>query len=148
MIGSRSYMAKRETIERKWYVIDATGKHLGRLAAQIARILTGKHKPTYTPHVDTGDFVVVVNAEKVGLTGKKLDQSIIYRYSGYPGGLKARTYGEVLDKRPTRLIERVVWGMLPKTKLGRSMYTKLKVYAGASHPHAAQKPESVDCFKW
>lgn len=148
MIGSRTYVAKREQTVRKWYVIDAEGKHLGRLAAQVARVLMGKHKATYTPHVDTGDFVVVVNADKVALTGDKREQSRIYRYSGYPGGLKSRTYGEVLEKRPTHLIERVVWGMLPKTKLGRAMYRKLKVYAGASHPHSAQQPESVDCFKW
>jgi large subunit ribosomal protein L13 len=148
MIGTRTYVAKREEVEHKWYVIDATDKHLGRLAAQVARILTGKHKPTYTPHVDTGDFVVVVNAQKVALTGKKSEQSKIYKYSGYPGGLKSKTYEEVLRKRPERLIERVVWGMLPKTKLGRAMYRKLKVYAEAAHPHAAQRPEAVDSFKW
>ena len=140
MIGTRSFMAKGAEVERKWYVIDATDKHLGRLAVQVARILSGKHKPTYTPHVDTGDFVVVVNAEKVGLTGKKLLQSTITTHSLYPGGLKTLTYQEVLERRPERLIERVVWGMLPKTKLGRDMYRKLKVYAGPSHPHQAQKP--------
>lgn len=144
MIGTRSFMAKRENVERKWYVIDATDKHLGRLAVQVARILSGKHKPTYTPHVDCGDFVIVVNAEKVGLTGKKRDQSTIKRYSGYPGGLKSLTYGEILQRRPERLVERVVWGMIPKTKLGRDMYRKLKVYAGPSHPHAAQQPEELD----
>ncbi|MDR3279064.1 MAG: 50S ribosomal protein L13 [Synergistaceae bacterium] len=148
MIGTRTYVAKREEVEHKWYVIDATDKHLGRLAVQVARILTGKHRPTYTPHVDTGDFVIVINADKVGLTGKKSEQSKIYRYSGYPGGLKSATYGEVLERRPTHLIEKIVWGMLPKTKLGRAMYRKLKVYAGASHPHAAQRPEPVDSFKW
>ena len=148
MIGTRTYVAKREEVERKWYVVDATDKHLGRLAVQVARILTGKHKPTYTPHVDTGDFVVVVNADKIAVTGKKLEQSKIYKYSGYPGGLKSRTYGEVLKRQPSRLIERVVWGMLPKTKLGRAMYKKMKVYAGPSHPHAAQQPEAVDSFKW
>jgi large subunit ribosomal protein L13 len=144
MIGTRSFMAKKEKIERKWYVIDATDKHLGRLAVQVARILSGKHKPTYTPHVDTGDFVVVINAEKVGLTGKKLSQSTIRRHSGYPGGLKTVTYEQVLDRYPERLIEKVVWGMLPKTKLGRDMYRKLKVYAGPSHPHGAQRPEALD----
>ena len=144
MIGTRSFMAKGAEVERKWYVIDATDKHLGRLAVQVARILSGKHKPTYTPHVDTGDFVVVVNAEKVGLTGKKLLQSTITTHSLYPGGLKTLTYQEVLERRPQRLIERVVWGMLPKTKLGRDMYRKLKVYAGPSHPHQAQKPEQID----
>ena len=144
MIGTRSFMAKGESVERKWYVIDATDKHLGRLAVQVARILAGKHKPTYTPHVDTGDFVVVINAEKVGLTGKKLIQSTIRTHSGYPGGLKTLTYREVIERNPERLIERVIWGMLPKTKLGRDMYRKLKVYAGPSHPHAAQKPEQID----
>lgn len=144
MIGTRSFMAKGAEVERKWYVIDATDKHLGRLAVQVARILSGKHKPTYTPHVDTGDFVVVINAEKVGLTGKKLQQSTITTHSLYPGGLKTLTYQQVLERRPERLIERVVWGMLPKTKLGRDMYRKLKVYAGPSHPHQAQKPEQID----
>jgi large subunit ribosomal protein L13 len=144
MIGTRSFMAKGETVERKWYVIDATDKHLGRMAVKIARILSGKHKPTYTPHVDCGDFVVVVNADKVGLTGKKRLQSTISTYSGYPGGLKTLTYGQVIERRPERLIERVVWGMLPKTKLGRDMYRKLKVYAGPVHPHAAQRPEQID----
>lgn len=144
MIGTRSFMAKRENVERKWYVIDATDKHLGRLAVQVARILSGKHKPTYTPHVDCGDFVIVVNAEKVGLTGKKREQSTIKRYSGYPGGLKSLTYGQILERRPERLVERVVWGMIPKTKLGRDMYRKLKVYAGPSHPHTAQQPETLD----
>ena len=148
MIGTRTFVAKREEVERKWYVIDAADKHLGRLAVQVARILTGKHKPTYTPHVDTGDFVIVINADKVGLTGKKAEQSKLYKYSGYQGGLKTTTYGEVLKKHPARLIERVVWGMLPKTKLGRSMYTKLKVYAGNAHPHSAQQPETVESFKW
>jgi large subunit ribosomal protein L13 len=144
MIGTRSFLAKPETVERKWYVIDATDKHLGRLAVQVARILSGKHKPTYTPHVDTGDFVIIINADKVGLTGKKREQSTISRYSGYPGGLKTLTYAQVLERRPERLIERVIWGMLPKTKLGRDMYRKLKVYAGPSHPHAAQQPENLD----
>ncbi|MDO4987825.1 MAG: 50S ribosomal protein L13 [Synergistes sp.] len=144
MIGTRSYMAKGETFERKWYLIDAEGKHLGRLAVQAARILSGKHKPTYTPHVDTGDFVVIVNAEKIGLTGKKLNQETISRHSGHPGGLKVLTYAQVLDRKPERLLERVIWGMLPKTKLGRDMYRKLKVYAGPAHPHEAQKPEKID----
>ncbi|MCC8057385.1 50S ribosomal protein L13 [Cloacibacillus sp.] len=144
MIGTRSFMAKGEEVERKWYIIDAENKPLGRLAVQIARILSGKHKPTYTPHVDTGDFVVVINAEKVGLTGNKLTQSTISKHSGHPGGLKVLTYKQILERRPERLVERVVWGMLPKTKLGRDMYRKLKVYAGAAHPHAAQKPEQID----
>lgn len=148
MIGTRTYVAKREEVERKWYVVDATDKHLGRLAVQVARILTGKHKPTYTPHVDTGDFVVIVNAEKIAVTGKKLEQKRIYKHSGYPGGLKSRTYAEVLNRQPEKLIERVVKGMLPKTKLGRVMYKKMKVYAGASHPHSAQQPEAVESFNW
>lgn len=144
MIGTGSFMAKGEEVERKWYIIDAENKPLGRLAVQVARILSGKHKPTYTPHVDTGDFVVVINAEKVGLTGNKLTQSTISKHSGHPGGLKVLTYKQILERRPERLVERVVWGMLPKTKLGRDMYRKLKVYAGAAHPHAAQKPEQID----
>ena len=148
MIGARTFVAKREDVERKWYVIDATDKHLGRLAVQVARILMGKHQAIYTPHVDTGDFVVIVNAEKVGLTGKKREQSKIYSYSGYPSGLKVRTYGEVLKKCPEHLIETVVKGMLPKTKLGRAMYKKLKVYSGANHPHSAQCPETVESFNW
>lgn len=144
MIGTRSYMAKGEQVERKWYLIDAENKPLGRLAVEITRILTGKNKPTYTPHVDTGDFVIVINAEKVGLTGKKLTQETIKRHTGHPGGLKSLTYKEVLERRPEHLIERVVWGMIPKTKLGRNMYRKLKVYAGEVHPHAAQQPEKID----
>jgi large subunit ribosomal protein L13 len=148
MIGTRTYVAKKEKVDRKWYVIDATDKHLGRLAVQVARILAGKHNPCYTPHVDTGDFVIVINAEKIGLTGKKLEQSKLYKYSGYPGGLKSVTYGEVLKRRPEHLIEKVVWGMLPKTKLGRAMYKKLKVYSGAVHPHASQCPETVESFNW
>ena len=143
MLGTRSYMAKGEEIKRKWYVIDATDKHLGRLAVQIARILMGKDKPTYTPHVDTGDFVIVINAEKIGLTGKKLDQETFKHHTGYMGGLRSMTYKEVLDRKPEHLIERVVKGMLPKTKLGRDMYRKLKVYAGAEHPHTAQQPEEL-----
>lgn len=144
MSGTRSYMARKEKVERKWYVVDATDKHLGRLAVQVARILSGKHKPTYTPHVDTGDFVVVVNAEKVGLTGKKRMQEKVYRHTGYPGGLKSLTYGEILKRYPERLIEQAVRGMLPKNKLGRAMYRKLKVYEGPNHPHAAQMPETLD----
>lgn len=144
MIGTRSFMAKGAEVDRKWYVIDATDKHLGRLAVQVARILIGKHKPTYTPHVDTGDFVIVINAGKVGLTGKKLVQSTLITHSLYPGGLKTLSYGQVIERRPERLIERVIWGMLPKTKLGRDMYRKLKVYPGPSHPHEAQKPEQID----
>ncbi len=143
MLGTRSYMAKGEEVKRKWYVIDATDKHLGRLAVQVARILMGKDKPTYTPHVDTGDFVVIVNAEKIGLTGKKLDQETFKHHTGYMGGLRSETYKEVLERKPEHLIERVIKGMLPKTKLGRDMYRKLKVYAGPEHPHTAQQPEEL-----
>ncbi|AEX86058.1 50S ribosomal protein L13 [Marinitoga sp. 1135] len=144
IMTQKSYLAKNEEVERKWYVVDAEGKSLGRLAAQIARILQGKHKPTYTPHVDTGDYVIVINAEKVVLTGKKLTQKKYYRHSGYPGGLKEQTAKEILEKYPERLIEKAVKGMLPKTKLGRHMYKKLKVYAGSNHPHEAQKPEKLE----
>jgi large subunit ribosomal protein L13 len=144
MIGVRSFMAKKEEVERKWYVVDAADLPLGRLAARVARVLMGKHRPTYTPHVDCGDFVVVVNAVKVGLTGKKRQQSVVHHYSGYPGGLKATPYGVVLEKYPERLIEIVVKGMLPKTRLGRAMFKKLKVYSGPTHPHAAQGPEPID----
>ncbi|MCX7828736.1 MAG: 50S ribosomal protein L13 [Thermanaerothrix sp.] len=144
MIGTRSFMAKKEAVERKWYVVDATDKHLGRLASRIALVLSGKHRPTYTPHVDTGDFVVVINAEKVGLTGKKREQSMVHRFSGYSGGLKSVSYGKILDQNPEKLIERVVKGMLPKNRLGRAMFKKLKVYAGPTHPHGAQKPETLE----
>lgn len=143
MLGTRSFMAKGEEIQRKWYIIDAEGKPLGRLAVQIARILSGKNKPTYTPHVDTGDFVIVVNAEKVGLTGKKLKNEKFTHHTGYMGGLRTLTYEQVLQRRPEYLIEKVVKGMLPKTILGRQMFRKLKVYAGPNHPHSAQQPEEI-----
>ena len=138
----KTYMATPSTIERKWYVIDAEGQTLGRLAAQVAAVLRGKHKPTYTPHVDCGDFVVVVNASKVALTGRKAEQKRLYRHTGYPGHLRSVTAGHMREKQPERLVERVIWGMLPKTKLGRSMYRKLKVYGEATHPHEAQQPET------
>jgi len=144
IITQKSYLAKNEEVERKWYVVDAEGKSLGRLASQIAKILQGKHKPTYTPHVDTGDYVIVINAEKIVLTGKKLTQKKYYRHSGYPGGLKEQTAKEILEKYPERLIEKAVKGMLPKTKLGRHMFKKLKVYSGSNHPHEAQKPEKLE----
>jgi len=136
-----TYMAKPNEVERKWYVIDAEGQTLGRLASEAAALIRGKHKPQFTPHVDTGDFVIVINADKVVLTGKKLQQKKYYRHSQYPGGLKTTTAGEMLNKKPARLIELAVRGMLPKNKLGHQLKTKLKVYAGAEHPHAAQKPE-------
>jgi large subunit ribosomal protein L13 len=140
---NKSYVAKPNEVERKWYVIDAEGKTLGRLATQIATILRGKHKPIYTPHVDTGDFVIVINAEKVQLTGKKLTNKVYYRHSQYPGGLKSITADKLLASKPERVIELAVWGMLPHNALGRKMYKKLKVYAGPEHPHAAQKPEPL-----
>lgn len=137
----KTYMAKPLEVERKWYVIDASGQTLGRLASEVASILRGKHKPTYTPHVDTGDFVIVINADKIVLTGNKLDQKKYRRHSGYPGGLKEMTYRNLLAKKPEKAIEIAVKGMLPKNRLGRKMFTKLKVYRGSEHPHQAQKPE-------
>ena len=136
----KTYTAKPGEIQRDWYVVDAEGKTLGRLATQIADTLRGKRKPQYTPHVDTGDFVVVINAEKIHLTGQKLDQKMVYRHSGFPGGLKTRTMREQLDRRPTEVIRKAVKGMLPKNKLAAAQLTKLKVYAGPEHPHAAQAP--------
>lgn len=138
----RTYMAKAQEVERKWYVLDATGKPLGRLATEAARLLKGKHKPTYTPHVDTGDFVIVINADKAVLTGKKLDQKIMYKHSGYTGGLKEISYRNLMAEKPERAIEAAVRGMLPKNRLGRKMIKKMKVYAGAEHLHQAQKPEN------
>ncbi len=135
-----TYMAKPEAVERKWYVIDATGKRVGRLATEIATLLRGKHKPEYTPHVDTGDFVVVINAEKVVFTGNKLTKKVYYRHSGYPGGLKQTRAIDMLRNHPERVIEYAVKGMLPHNSLGRKQITKLKVYAGAEHPHQAQQP--------
>lgn len=140
----KSFMASPATIERKWYVIDAQGQTLGRLSSEIAKILRGKNKPTYTPFIDTGDNVVVINAEKVKVTGKKMDQKIYYNHSDYPGGMKETTLREMLVKEPTDVITLAVKGMLPKGPLGRSMITKLHVYAGAEHPHAAQKPEALE----
>lgn len=137
----KTYIAKPEEITRKWYVIDATDKTLGRLASEVAKLLRGKHKPIYTPHVDTGDHVIVINAEKVKLTGNKLQKKLYIRHSRYPGGLKTMTYKELLQKNPERAIEVAVKGMLPHNRLGRKMFKKLKVYRGAEHPHQAQKPE-------
>lgn len=133
----------KSEIQRSWFVIDASGIALGRVASQAAKILMGKHKPNYTPFLDCGDHVIVVNAEKAVLTGKKEEQKIYRRHSGYPGGLKEITAGELRKKRPVRMVEEAIWGMLPKTKLGRKMYRKLKVYAGDRHPHAAQKPQPL-----
>lgn len=137
----KTQFAKKGEVERKWYVVDAKDAILGRLATKIATYLLGKNKSTFTPNVDTGDFVIVVNAEKVRLTGKKLDNKIYYRHSGYPGGLKAETAKERLSKRPEQVIIDAVWGMLPKGRLGRAMLKKLKVYKGPEHPHKAQKPD-------
>jgi large subunit ribosomal protein L13 len=135
-----TYMAKPQDVEQKWYVVDAAGKTLGRLATEVATLLRGKHKPTYTPHIDTGDFVIVINASQITLTGKKLEQKRYYRHSGYPGGLKSITAGDLRASRPERMIELAVKGMLPKGPLGRSQLKKLKVYATAEHPHQAQQP--------
>ena len=136
-----TYMAKPETVERKWYVIDADGVVLGRLASQVALMLRGKHKPTFTPHVDTGDFIIVINTDKIALTGNKLDQKIYYHHTGYPGGLKETKYADLMAKKSEFALKKAVRGMLPKGPLGNKMLKKLKVYAGAEHPHAAQQPE-------
>ena len=136
-----SFMANPAKVERKWYVVDATGYTLGRLASEVAKVLRGKNKPVFTPHIDTGDYVVIINAEKIKVTGKKLDQKIYYHHSDYVGGMKETTLKEMLAKKPEKVLELAVKGMLPKGPLGRQMYTKLHVYAGPEHPHAAQKPE-------
>ncbi len=140
----KSYMATPQTVERQWYVVDAEGKTLGRLASRIATILRGKHKPVFTPHVDTGDFVIVVNAAKVRLTGRKMDQKMYWWHSGYPGGIKGRTARQMLERKPEEVIKRAVKGMLPKNALGRKMLKKLKVYGGPEHPHQAQQPQPLD----
>ena len=139
----KSFMASPATIERKWYVVDATDMTLGRLASEVAKVLRGKNKPTSTPHIATGDYVIVVNAEKVKVTGKKLDQKIYYHHSDYVGGMKETTLREMLAKKPEKVVELAVKGMLPKGPLGREMYTKLFVYAGPEHKHQAQKPEAL-----
>ena len=139
-----TYMAKPGDIQKKWYLVDAAGKTLGRLASEVAKILLGKHKPIYTPHMDTGDHVIVINAEKVVVTGKKAKQKIYYRHSLYPGGLKAVPYEVMAKTKPERVIEHAVRGMLPHNRLGRAIAKKLKVYRGPEHPHAAQKPEVLD----
>ena len=140
----KTFMQKKESVERKWFVVDADGKTLGRLATEVATVLRGKHKPTYTPHVDCGDYVIIVNAEKINLTGNKLDNKIYYNHSGYPGGLKKRTAKTMIETYPEELIERAIKGMLPKGSLGKQMYRKLFVYSGAEHEHQAQKPEVLD----
>ena len=140
----KTWNAKPNELEKRWYVVDADGKTLGRLSTLIADTIRGKTKPTYTPHVDTGDFVIVVNAEKIAVTGKKLDKKMYYRHSGYPGGLKERTLRQQLDKRPTDVIRLAVKGMLPKNKLASAQLTKLKIYAGPDHPHEAQAPMPLE----
>lgn len=140
----KTYMAKPNEVQERWYLVDASGKVLGRLASRIAAILRGKHRPTFTPHVDLRDFVVVVNAEKIRLTGRKAQQKMLYRHSGYPGGLKAVSYGTLLATRPEQLIREAVRGMLPKNPLGRKLLKKLKVYRGPEHPHQAQQPEPLE----
>jgi large subunit ribosomal protein L13 len=144
MTMNKTYSPKPGDVERAWLVVDATDLPLGRLASEIATLLRGKHKPTYAPHIDGGDFVVVVNADKVAVTSDKSQSKIYYRHSGYPGGIKAETFESLIERRPESVIERAVRGMLPKNKLGRQMARKLKVYAGPDHPHAAQKPQALE----
>ncbi len=139
----KTYSTKTSEIEREWYLVDAEDRTLGRLASEIAKVLRGKNKPIYAPHLDAGDYVVVINAEKIHVTGRKLDQKIYYRHSGYPGGLTGITLREQLKRHPTRVIRSAVWGMLPHNRLGRAMMKKLKVYAGDSHPHQAQEPKPL-----
>jgi large subunit ribosomal protein L13 len=141
VIVEKTFVTKPKDVQREWYVVDATGQTLGRLATQVATILRGKHKPVYSPSVDAGDYVIIVNADKIHVTGRKLDQKIYYRFSGYPGGLKKLTLRHLLRQHPTRVIEHAVRGMLPKNRLGRRMFKKLKVYAGPDHPHAAHQPK-------
>lgn len=140
----KTFMQKKENVDRKWFVVDAEGETLGRLAAQVAVVLRGKHKPTYTPHIDCGDYVIIINAEKVNLTGSKLDKKLYYNHSGYPGGLRTRTAKEMIERYPEEMIERAIKGMLPKGTLGRQMYRKLFVYSGPEHEHQAQKPKAME----
>ncbi len=140
---NKTYVTKKDDVQKDWYVVDATGQTLGRLVTQVARVLSGKHKPTYSPAVDVGDYVIVVNADKIHVTGNKLDHKMYYRHSGYPGGLKVITLRKQLQQHPERVIEHAVRGMLPKNRLGRQMLKKLKVYAGPEHPHAAQQPKPL-----
>ncbi|HUU68234.1 MAG TPA: 50S ribosomal protein L13 [Planctomycetota bacterium] len=140
----KTFSAKEKDVDKKWHVVDADGKVLGRMAARIATVLTGKNKPIYTPHVDTGDFVIVTNAAKIRLTGTKAETKRYWRYSGYPGGLHSRSFAEVLKTKPERIIREAVYGMLPKNKLAQPRMRKLKIYAGAEHPHAAQQPKELE----
>jgi large subunit ribosomal protein L13 len=140
----KSYMARPLEVERKWYVVDAEGKHLGRLATEIVRVLRGKNKPQYTPHVDVGDFVVVVNADRVAVTGRKAEQRVYRRHSGYPGGMKETSYEQMLARKPTEVLRKAVYGMMPKSRLARKQFKKLKIYAGPEHPHSAQDPQTLE----
>jgi len=140
----KSYMARPLEVERKWYVVDAEGKHLGRLATEIVRVLRGKNKPQYTPHVDVGDFVVVVNADRVAVTGRKAEQRVYRRHSGYPGGMKETSYEQMLARKPAEVLRKAVYGMMPKTRLARKQFKKLKIYAGPEHPHSAQDPQTLE----
>ena len=140
----KSYMARPLEVERKWYVVDAEGKHLGRLATEIVRVLRGKNKPQYTPHVDVGDFVVVVNADRVAVTGRKAQERVYRRHSGYPGGMKETSYEQMLARKPTEVLRKAVYGMMPKTRLARKQFKKLKIYAGPEHPHSAQDPQTLE----
>ncbi|MBD2506301.1 MULTISPECIES: 50S ribosomal protein L13 [Nostoc] len=143
MTTVKTYLPSQATLEREWYIVDATDKRLGRLASEIAQVLRGKKKPEYTPHLDTGDFVIVINAEKVAVTGKKRTQKLYRRHSGRPGGMKTETFAKLQDRIPERILEQAVKGMLPKNSLGKQLFTKLKVYAGPTHPHDAQKPKEL-----
>lgn len=140
----RTYSPKASEIQRAWYVIDADGLVLGRVATEVARILRGKHKAMYTPHIDTGDHVIVINADKIVLTSDKAEKKLIHRHSGYPGGIRQRTFGDLMEKKPAEAVRRSVRGMLPKTRLGRAQISKLKIYAGPTHPHAAQQPQPLE----
>lgn len=144
MLTKTTAIAKPEQIDRKWYLVDAEGLTLGRMATQVASVLRGKNKPCFTPHIDTGDYVIIINADKIVLTGKKAEQKMYYRHSGYPGGFKSTQYKVLLEKKPEFVVEKAIKGMLPKNTLGRQMFKKLKVYAGSEHPHAAQKPEKME----
>ncbi|MBC6421125.1 MAG: 50S ribosomal protein L13 [Hormoscilla sp. SP5CHS1] len=141
---NKTYLPAQDSLERNWYVVDAAGQRLGRLASEIARVLRGKNKPTFTPHMDVGDFVIVVNAEKVEVTGKKRSQKLYRRHSGRPGGMKTETFAKLQGRIPERIVEQAVRGMLPKNSLGRKLFTKLKVYSGSDHPHEAQKPQILE----
>ena len=140
----KSYMARPQQVERKWYVVDAEGQTLGRLASELARILRGKNKPQYTPHIDVGDFVVVVNADRINVSGRKAEQKVYRRHTGYPGGLRETSYEQMLDRKPTEILRKAVYGMMPKTRLARQQFKKLKIYAGSEHPHEAQMPEPYE----